>query len=44
MGYFQEGGKLVDGTTTLTSDWGEYHADTKMAVFYYDVRMRDKNF
>lgn len=44
MGYFQEGGRLVDGTTTLTSDWGEYHADTKMAVFYYDVRMRDKNF
>ena len=44
MGYFQEGGKLVDGTTTLTSDWGEYHADTKMAVFYYDVHMRDKNF
>jgi lipopolysaccharide export system protein LptA len=44
MGYFQEGGKLVDGTTTLTSDWGEYHADTKMAVFYYDVQMRDKNF
>ncbi|MBR1485606.1 MAG: hypothetical protein IJ612_07970 [Prevotella sp.] len=44
MGYFQEGGKLVDGTTTLTSDWGEYHADTKMAVFYYDVVMRDKNF
>lgn len=44
MGYFQEGGKLVDGSTTLTSDWGEYHTDTKMAVFYYDVRMRDKNF
>ena len=44
MGYFQEGGKLVDGTTTLTSDWGEYHADTKMAVFFYDVRMLDKNF
>ena len=44
MGYFEEGGKLVDGTTTLTSDWGEYHADTKMSVFYYDVRMRDKNF
>ncbi len=44
MGYFQEGGKLVDGTTTLTSDWGEYHADTKMAVFYYDVQMKDKRF
>lgn len=31
MGYFEEGGKLVDKTTTLTSDWGEYHADTKLA-------------
>lgn len=23
---------------------GEYHTDTKMAMFYYDVRLRDKNF
>ena len=44
MGYFQEGGKMVDKTTTLVSDWGEYHTDTKMAIFYYDVDMRDKNF
>jgi len=44
MGYFQEGGKMVDKTTTLVSDWGEYHTDTKMAIFYYDVVMVDKNF
>lgn len=44
QGHFQEGGKLVDKTTTLTSDWGEYHTDNKLAIFYYDVRMRDKNF
>jgi lipopolysaccharide export system protein LptA len=44
MGYFQEGGKMVDKTTTLVSDWGEYHTDTKKAVFYYDVVMVDKNF
>ncbi len=44
MGYYQEGGKMVDKTTTLVSDWGEYHTDTKMAIFYYDVTMRDKNF
>ncbi len=44
MGYFQEGGKMVDKTTTLVSDWGEYHTDTKMAIFYYDVSMQDKNF
>ncbi len=44
MGYFQEGGKMVDKTTTLVSDWGEYHTDSKMAIFYYDVTMRDKDF
>ena len=44
MGYYEEGGKLVDGSTTLTSDWGEYHADTKTAVFNYDVRMHDRQF
>lgn len=44
MGYFMEGGKMVDKTTTLVSDWGEYHTDTKMAIFYYDVVMRDNNF
>lgn len=44
MGYFQEGGKMVDKSTTLVSDWGEYHTDTKTAIFYYDVTMRDKNF
>ena len=42
FGNFFEGGKLVDGTATLTSDWGEYHTDTKQAMFYYDVRLRDK--
>jgi len=44
FGNFFEGGKLVDGTAVLTSDWGEYHTDSKMAMFYYDVRLRDKKF
>ena len=44
MGYFEEGGKLVDNGTVLTSDWGEYHTDTKLAIFYYDVKMNDKQF
>ena len=43
FGNFFEGGKLVDGSSLLTSDWGEYHTDTKMAIFYYDVRLKDKN-
>lgn len=42
FGNFFEGGKLVDGTSVLTSDWGEYHTDSKQAMFYYDVRLRDK--
>ena len=44
LGYFFEGGKLVDNGSTLTSDWGEYHTDTKQAMFYYDVRLRNKKF
>ena len=42
FGNFFEGGKLVDGKTVLTSDWGEYHTDTKQAMFYYDVRLKDQ--
>lgn len=41
FGNFFEGGKLVDGNSTLTSDWGEYHTDTKQAMFYYDVQLKD---
>ncbi|MBO5427350.1 MAG: hypothetical protein J5996_02855, partial [Prevotella sp.] len=36
IGYFFEGGKLVDGETTLTSDWGQYSTADKQAIFYYD--------
>ena len=43
FGNFFEGGKMVDGKSVLTSDWGEYHTDTKMAMFYYDVRLKDQN-
>lgn len=44
MGYYDEGGKLVDKTTTLTSIHGEYHTDTKDAFFMDQVVMVDKNF
>ncbi|MCM1078298.1 MAG: hypothetical protein NC344_01100 [Bacteroidales bacterium] len=43
IGYFFEGGKLVDGETTLTSDWGQYSTSDKQAIFYYDVRLKNKN-
>ena len=42
--YFFEGGKMVDGKTTLTSDWGEYNTKTKMSVFNYDVKMKNPDF
>jgi lipopolysaccharide export system protein LptA len=41
--YFFEGGKMVDGKTTLVSDWGEYNTKTKLAVFNFDVKMRNKD-
>ena len=44
IGYFFEGGKLVDNGNVITSDWGEYDTKTRMAVFNYDVRLRNKKF
>lgn len=44
IGYFFEGGKLVDGENTLTSDWGEYFLDTKRAVFNYNVHLTNPRF
>ena len=44
IGYFFEGGKLVDNGSVLTSDWGEYDTKTRMSVFNYDVRLRNKKF
>lgn len=44
IGYFFEGGKLVDNGSTLTSDWGEYNTDTKHAVFNYSVKMVGKDY
>lgn len=44
IGYFFEGGKMVDRGTVLTSDWGEYNTETRQAVFNYDVRLRDKKY
>lgn len=43
MGYYNDGGKLVDKTTTLTSIHGEYHTDTKDAFFMDMVKMVDKD-
>ena len=39
IGYFFEGGKLVDSENELTSSYGQYSPDTKRAVFNYDVQL-----
>ena len=39
MGYFFEGGRLIDQGNELTSDWGEYTPATKEAVFNYNVKL-----
>ena len=39
LGYFFEGGRLLDQGSELTSDWGEYSPSTREAVFNYNVRM-----
>lgn len=39
VGYFFEGGHLVTPDNDLTSDWGEYRPDVKVAVFNYNVHM-----
>lgn len=41
LGYFFEGGRLIDKDNELTSDWGEYSPSTRDAVFNYNVRLRN---
>lgn len=44
MGYFFEGGKLVDDSNVLTSDWGQYDAQTRQAIFNYNVELQSDNY
>ena len=44
MGYYFEGGELIDGDNRLTSDWGEYHTDTRKANFNYNVVLHNPRF
>jgi lipopolysaccharide export system protein LptA len=39
LGYFFEGGRLLDQGNELTSDWGQYQPATHQAVFNYNVRL-----
>lgn len=39
LGYYFEGGTLMDEDNVLTSDWGEYSPATKQSVFNHDVKL-----
>lgn len=44
MGYFFEGGKLIDEKNVLTSDWGQYDAHNRQAIFNYNVELKSDNY
>lgn len=44
IGYFFEGGKMVDKKNVLVSDWGEYDTETRKAVFNYNVNLKNPKF
>lgn len=44
LGYYFDGGTLMDEKNVLTSEWGEYSPSTKQAVFNYNVRVVGVNF
>lgn len=44
LGYFFDGGTLMDEENVLTSEWGEYSPATKMSVFNYDVKLVNPQF
>ena len=44
LGYFFDGGTLMDEENVLTSDWGEYSPATKESVFNYEVTLVNPQF
>ena len=44
LGYYFEGGTLEDSANVLTSEWGQYSPQTKMATFNYDVTLTNPQF
>lgn len=44
IGYFSEGGKMIDKDNVLVSDWGEYDTETREAVFNYSVNLKNPQF
>lgn len=44
LGYYFDGGTLMDEQNVLTSDWGEYSPSTKQSVFNYNVKLVNPQF
>lgn len=44
LGYYFDGGTLMDEENVLTSEWGEYSPATKQSVFNYDVKLVNPKF
>lgn len=44
LGYFFEGGRLVDKDNVLTSEWGQYNTVSREAVFNYNVKLVNPKF
>lgn len=44
LGYYFDGGTLMDEENVLTSEWGEYSPATKVSVFNYDVKLVNPKF
>ena len=44
LGYFFDGGTLMDEQNVLTSEWGEYSPGTKQATFNYNVKLEGPQY
>lgn len=44
LGYYFDGGTLMDEENVLASEWGEYSPATKISVFNYDVKLVNPKF
>lgn len=44
LGYYFEGGKIIDSKNTLSSVYGQYEPDTKNAEFLFDVELLNDKF
>lgn len=44
LGYYFDGGTLMDDQNVLTSEWGEYNPSTKQSVFNYNVKLVNPDY